>query len=236
MKDILGRALTEHFHRQSPGKLWVHNYLAQEARSIHREQMPLDFYFRDINDMPDLEWVALQQCRGKILDVGAGAGSHALTLQLMSQDVTALDVSPLSAALMEHRGITKVIRQDFFELRSGAFDTLLLLMNGIGLAGSIDGLRTFLAKAKKLLRPGGQLVFDSSDVAYLYPGKTPLKGDPYYGEVFFRYEYKQQLSDWFPWLFIDRKTLTTIVAGEAWHIEVLSDDGKGQYLVKCHPA
>src|SRR5580692_3528023 len=140
MKDILGRALTEHFHRQSPGKLWVHHYLARQSQPRQsppgsgsiKEIMPLDFYFRDINDMPELEWTALQQCRGKILDVGAGAGSHALTLQLMGQDVTALDISPLSVSLMEHRGVARVIRQDFFQLRSGAFDTLLMMMNGIG--------------------------------------------------------------------------------------------------------
>jgi SAM-dependent methyltransferase len=236
MKDILGRALTDYFHRQSPGKLWVHHYIAREGRTVHREQMPLDFYFRDMNSMPELEWIALQQCTGKVLDIGAGAGSHALSLQLMGQDVTALEISPLSTALMEKRGIASVIREDFFQLASGAFDTLILLMNGIGLAGSIDGLRTFLAKAKHLLRPGGQLVFDSSDIAYLYPYGTPPKGNPYYGEVFFRYEYKKSLSDWFPWLFIDRKTLKTLAAREGWLTEVLYDDRQGQYLVKCRPA
>jgi SAM-dependent methyltransferase len=258
MKDILGRALTDYFHRRSPGKLWVHHYIAWQGqpphsppqagsirqaeipgpgkRSVHKEPMPVDFYFRDMDHMPELEWVALQHCRGKILDIGAGAGSHALSLQQMGQDVTALEISPLSAALMEKRGVASVIRQDFFQLASGAFDTLLLLMNGIGLAGNIDGLRTFLTLAKRLLRPGGQLVFDSSDISYLYPEGTPPKEEPYYGEVFFRYEYKKAVSDWFPWLFIDRDTLKSLASREGWLTEVLYDDQQGQYLVKCQPA
>jgi hypothetical protein len=115
---------------------------------------------------------------------------------------------------------------------AGSFDTLLLLMNGIGLAGTVDGLRNFLAKARSLLRPGGQLIFDSSDVAYMYEGKIP-KSPEYYGEILYQYEYRKQQSDWFKWLFIDRKTLGEIAASEGWHTELLFGDEWDQYLVKC---
>jgi SAM-dependent methyltransferase len=194
--------------------------------------MPVNVYFREADDMPELEWVALQQCRGKILDIGAGAGSHALVLQKMGLDITALDVSPTSAAIMKLRGVKKIIRKDFFKLRAGSFDTLLLLMNGIGLAGTIAGLRQFLAHARKLMGPGAQLLFDSSDIAYLYNRKIP-KMDDYYGEVLYQYEYKKQRSDWFKWLFIDKKTLTKIARSEGWSTELLFEDEYDQYLVRC---
>jgi SAM-dependent methyltransferase len=194
--------------------------------------MPVQIYFRDMEAMPELEWMALQQCRGKILDIGAGAGSHALALQQLGQNITALDISPLLATLMENRGVRTVVCGDFFELSTGAYDTLLLLMNGIGLAATLDGLARFLQKAQQLLRPGGQILFDSSDIAYLYKGKRP-KGPGYYGELFYQYEYNRKRSDWFQWLFIDRKTFTQIAAKAGWETEILSEDGHDQYLARC---
>ena len=85
--------------------------------------------------------------------------------------------------------------------------------------------------ARSLLRPGGQLVFDSSDIAYLYKGKVP-KGPDYYGSIFYQYEYKRQQSDWFQWLFIDRKTLAEVAAEERWETKLVFEDGSDQYLVR----
>jgi SAM-dependent methyltransferase len=226
MNDVLGYAMTDYYQGRSTGKLWVHNKYGP------KEEMPVQIYFRDMEAMPELEWMALQQCRGKILDIGAGAGSHALALQQLGQNITALDISPLLAGLMELRGVRTVICGDFFELSAGAYDTLLLLMNGIGLAATLEGLARFLQKAQQLLRPGGQILFDSSDIAYLYKGKLP-KGPGYYGELFYQYEYNRKRSDWFQWLFIDRKTFTQIAAKAGWETEILSEDGHDQYLARC---
>jgi len=223
MKDVLGQALSDQYHKASPGKLWVHNKYGP------KEKMPLQVYFREPDAMPELEWIALQQCRGKILDIGAGAGSHALCLQKMGQDITALDISPKAAEIMRLRGVQKIVCQDFFTLDTGQYDTLLLLMNGIGLAGTLSGLREFLRHARKLLGPGGRLIFDSSDIAYLYEGKPPAMKE-YYGEILYQYEYKKERSDWFKWLFIDKKLVTEILASEGWSTRILMEDEYDQYL------
>ena len=229
MKDVLGTAISDFHNNTSTGKLWVHNKYGP------KEEMPVDVYFRDMDSMPELEWVALHQCRGRILDIGAGAGSHALALQEMELDITALDISPLSAAVMQTRGVRNVINGDFFHLNTETpYDTLLLLMNGIGLSGTLSGLRLFLTKARTLLRPGGQLIFDSSDIAYLYNGKPP-KAPEYYGEILYQYEYRRRRSDWFKWLFIDRKTLTDIATEEGWQIQLIFEDPNDQFLVRCRP-
>lgn len=230
MKDVLGTAINDFQNNLSPGKLWVHNKYGP------KEEMPVHVYFRDMEEMPELEWVALHQCRGRILDIGAGAGSHALALQKMKFDITALDISPLSAAVMKARGVNNVINEDFFRLNTKIkpYDTLLLLMNGIGLSGTLSGLRHFLKKARTLIRPEGQLLFDSSDIAYLYDEKPPTTPD-YYGEVLYQYEYRHQRSDWFKWLFIDRQTLTSIATEEGWQIELLFEDPHDQFLVRCRP-
>jgi len=252
MKDILGQAIADHYYRSSSAKLRVHTRWGQgpEGQPIGSttEIMPVKTYFRDGDDIPELEWIALQHCSGRVLDIGAGAGSHSLLLQRMGLDVTALDISPLNASVIKDRGVKKVLRRDFFSIRpgkapgpsrpstrgDGRYDTLLMLMNGIGLVATLDGLHLFLRKARTLLRPGGALVFDSSDVAYLYHDRPPKKG-LYYGEVFYQYEYRRQRTDWFKWLFIDKQTLRRIAAAEGWKMKLLAVDKFDQYLVELRP-
>ncbi len=85
--------------------------------------------------------------------------------------------------------------------------------------------------AKKLLLPEGQLIFDSSDVSYLFE-EIPKPIDYYFGEVKCRYEYKELVSDWLTWLYIDRFTLEEIAEEEGWTFEILADSNDDQYLVK----
>jgi hypothetical protein len=143
-----------------------------------------------------------------------------------------MELSPKAAEVIKLRGVKKVLQQDIFTYTSSEkFDTLLLLMNGIGLTGSIMRLKQFLEIAKSLLHPGGQLIFDSSNVAYLYEGNIPQDGN-YYGEILYQYEYKKQKTDWFSWLYIDQQTLKTITSGLGWKMEILTEDDCDQYLTK----
>lgn len=223
--DILGRAVSDHYFGHSPGRLWVYDTHGP------RVEMDVSVYFRSLPEMPLLEQIALQECGARVLDIGAGAGSHALALQARGRDVTALDISPLNVSVMKARGIRKAIAADAFDFSKGHYDTLLLLLNGIGLVGDMDGLRRFLRHAKTLLLPGGQLLFDSSDVAYLYEA-SPMPAEHYYGEIRCRYGYKRRKTDWFSWLYIDFSTLRSIAAEEGWKPDLLFEDGNDQYLVR----
>lgn len=136
---------------------------------------------------------------------------------------------------MKLRGVKKIVVNDIRLYQKQQFDTLLLLMNGIGLTGTVSGLKKFLRHAKHLLCPGGQLIFDSSDVAYLYEGNIP-ESKNYYGEIIYRYEYKKQKTEWFNWLYADSKTVTAIAAAEGWKAEILFEDEDDQYLTRLVPA
>ncbi len=149
----------------------------------------------------------------------------------MGLEVHAIDISAKNVAVMKERSILNVQQKDVFTLKDAQYDTLLLLMNGIGLCSNLRGLRRFLQTAKKLLRPHGQLIFDSSDVSYLFE-EIPKPIDYYFGEVKCRYEYKDLVSDWLTWLFIDRLTLEEIAEEEGWTFEILADSNDDQYLVK----
>lgn len=226
-KDIFGQALYDAYKGRQASKLFIHNKYGP------KEEMPLDVYFRTEAEMPDLELLALSHCRGRILDIGAGAGSHALYLQERGADVTAMDVSGLAVQIMQDRGVKLAIEQDIFGYAGEKYDTLLLLMNGIGLCGNIQQLRVFLRHAMQLLCPGGQLLFDSSDIAYLYDGAPPAGN--YYGEVWYQYAYKGQKTDWFQWLYVDADTLIQFAAEEGWAIEILDEDDMDGYLARLMP-
>jgi SAM-dependent methyltransferase len=228
LKDIFGQALFDYFKSEGKHKLWINNTYGP------KEEMPLDVYFRTEDEMPDLELIALNNCRGKVLDIGAGAGSHALLLQDKGLSVTALDISELAVTIMLQRGVKYAAAHDIFSYNQDKFDTLLLMMNGIGLCGTIQQLRMFLQHAKTLLNNGGQLIFDSSDIAYLYEGELP-DSDNYYGELSYQYVYKGQKTDWFKWLYIDQAKLKAVATEEGWAMEVLYQDDMDQYLAKLTP-
>jgi SAM-dependent methyltransferase len=223
MTDPLGQAITDYQQGNRRAKLWIHNTYGP------KEEMPVKAYFRTYPEMPELEHAALQLCKGNILDIGAGAGSHALYLQAAALTVTALEQSPLSCAVMQARGVADIICRDVFSFAGKRYDTLLMLMNGIGLTGSLQGLGRFLQHAYTLLQPGGQLIFDSSDVAYVYDYQLP---DPstYYGEIAYQYQYKNFKSAWFNWLYVDRFTLGSMAAAAGWKHALISEDENGQYL------
>lgn len=224
--DVFGEALKDQFLNPPSDILWVHNSYDEP------EEMPVDIYFRDETEMPELELKALEACRGKILDVGAGVGSHALVLQKRGHDVAGMDISEAAVMIMIQRGLKNAFQGNILKLeKHHKYDTLLFMMNGIGLTGSLQGLKSFLKEAKGFMNPGGQLVFDSSDLLYLYQEIAfPVNG--YYGEVSFRYEYKSIKGSWFKWVYVDQKTLKDLAAESGWSTEILFEDEHDQYLAK----
>jgi len=225
MKDILGSAVFDFLNEELNETLWIENTYGEP------EEMPLEHFFRGREDMPEIELYALKHCRGKVLDVGAAAGAHSLLLQEINIKVHALDVSPLLAKTMKKRGVKQILEKDIYALRDGNYQTLLLLMNGIGICQTISGLEKILIHFKRILAKDGQILFDSSDVAYLYENTAKPK-DKYYGEIEYRYSYKNQKGDWFSWLYIDFETLRNIAINAGFKSELLAQDEQGHYLCR----
>ncbi len=224
MTDVYGNALMDYFKGVFEAPLLLHNNYDVP------EEMPVVVFFRNEYEIPDLEKTALKSCEGKILDIGAGVGSHALMLQQNHFEVTALEVNQTACKIMQERGVKNIIHQNVFQ-HQGKYDTLLLLMNGIGLCQKIKEIPKFLNHAKTLLNPGGQVIFDSSDIAYLYED-MPFEGDNYYGEVVYQYEYKKQSGDKFGWLYIDEQLMKKLAFDSGFNTELLFDDGDDQYLMR----
>lgn len=229
-RDIFGEALNDYQHQ---GTLKSPLLLHSTYGDI--EEMPIEVFYREEEDFPEMEFIALSLCDGKVLDVGAGVGSHVLYLQEKEFDVTALEISALACNIMQERGVQKIIQKDFFKLKEVKFDTLLFLMNGSGLAQTLDGFRSLLRHASTLLTDRGQLLFDSSDISYLYEEYRIPRPDYYFGEIGYQYEYNGVKGEPFKWLYIDQKTLIKIAHEEKWVVQVLFEDDNDQYLVRMEP-
>lgn len=164
----MGRAIAE-YHKTGTGvRLRVFSPMFEE------DEIPLKTLFRTFGEMPEIERTALGLAKGRTLDVGAASGCHSLVLQQHGIDVTAIDISPLSVETMKQRGVKKVLEQDFFALE-GSYDTILMLMNGIGIVGTLERLPEFFRHLDKILAPGGQLLCDSSDLCFCLKTKVCQK-------------------------------------------------------------
>ena len=202
------------------------------------DDIPVSYFFRTYDEMPELEKMALSLCSGKILDIGAGSGSHSLYLQDKDEDVTALDIKQGFVDVMEKRGLKKVICSDIFDFRGQKFDTLLMLMNGIGFTRNFNGLTTFLEMAKKLLKPGGQIILDSSDLLYLYEeedGSYAINlNEEYYGEVVYQVEYMNIKGLPFDWLYVDFDNLSLYAEQAGFSCEKIFEDDHYNYLARLY--
>lgn len=205
------------------------------------DEIPVGHLFRTPDELPPLEAEALRLCRGHVLDIGAGAGCHSLALEARGLHVTAIDLSPLSVEVMRSRGVHDARQADFFDPSlEGRFDTLLLLMNGAGIAGCTDRLPQFFARIGALLAPGGQVLLDSSDLRYVFEDEdgqfVPAPGDGYYGEVEFRMVYRHVRGPLFRWLYIDFDTLAHHAALNGFTATRLLNGTHYDYLARLAPA
>ncbi len=226
IKDIQGKALWDYFkNRNNKEPLILHNDYGEP------EKMPKEVFFLEYNELNDLDLYALSMCRGKIVDVGAGAGRHVLPLQ-KTNEVSALEISPLCNKIMAERGVNSIIEEDIFNFKpKGRYDTILMLMNGIGLAGSLEGVKELLKKFKDILSDNGQVLFDSSDISYLYRD-TFFPKDRYFGEVTYQYEYNKEKDEKFGWIYIDKKTISKIASQLGYHCQVIYSSNNDQYLAR----
>lgn len=230
-EDPMGAAIRDYFRQGKSAQLKVLSSLFDD------DEMPVAHLFRSYHEMPPLEQRALNEARGKVLDVGAGAGCHALALQERGFDVTAVDISPLSCETMKERGVANVECVNIFNQRfQERFDTLLLLMNGTGIAGKLSRLPQLLSRLKQLMNPSAQILIDSSDLRYVYEDENgvldvDLDG-AYYGEVDYQMTYRNIIGKSFDWLYADSVVLAECCRQCGLKCEILAHGNHYDYLAR----
>lgn len=227
----MGRAILDFQRQRRAEKLRVCSSMFEE------DEMPVKHLFRTGSEMPEIERMALAMARGKVLDVGAGAGCHALSLQEKGFCVRAIDISPLACEAMQERGIMDTECIDLFDTAfTGQYDTILMLMNGTGIAGKVERLPLLFEKLKALLATGGQILIDSTDLRYIYEddnGNFDIDPEnPYYGEVDYKMIYKDIEGETFDWLYVDYPLLAMVAQTCGLNAELVMEGEYYDYLAK----
>jgi ubiquinone/menaquinone biosynthesis C-methylase UbiE len=232
MKDLFGKAIFDFYTNNSPEDIITETSISEE------DEMSIEYLFRSYNEMPLIEQKALQLAKGKTLDVGCGAGSHALSLQNeRNLDVTAIDISEKAIETCLLRGIKNAKVENILDFEGEKFDTILLLMNGTGIFGKLKDCNKYLGKLKSLLNPDGQILIDSSDIIYMFDededgGKWIPSENDYYGELVFNLSYKNEKEEAFNWLYLDYNTLQNAAIANGLNCELILEGEHYDYLAK----
>ena len=229
-KDPLGAMMLAYLHGDRDA------FVEVDSTTLEMSTMRGEVMFREYEQMELLEQKALELCRGEILDAGAGSGCHSLYLQSRGKEVEALDISPGCVEVMRQRQVRNVLHRNLFSLQGKRYTTILMLMNGLGISGTLGGLNRLLRHVKTLLAEGGQLIADSTDLTPLFAGvKQYLQLDHYFGETEFVMKYGEIVSDPFPWLYVDFETLRMFAEHNGLSCEqLLTVEGGDRYLVRMY--
>ena len=227
-----GMALLDYFNGDKEARVTMHR-----DDGAHYE-LPVSIFFQEEPQFSTIEQKALALCRGKILDVGAGTGKHSLVLLKKGFTVDSVDISPEAVEIMTKRGIKHARCSNIFDFREGRYDTILMLLHGVGMVETLDGFRRFLNHAENLLNPKGIILFDTLDVRVTEdPGNLAYqeknkKQNRYIGEIHLQFEYKGEMGSPHSWLHLDPDTLEDEVSKQGWQKEIIHREPWGDYLAK----
>lgn len=223
--DPLGQALLDYTNNtlHSPE-------LMVTADVLEDDVIPVAHFFRTFATMPTIEQIAINHCIGSILDIGAAAGCHSLALQQRHHQVLAVEQSPGAIQVLQHHNIP-CVQQDFYdfalEKRRKRFDTLLCLMNGLGLAQSLHNLPLFFATLAKLSHDNSQILIDSSDFAEDASDFAHINYQMHYAST------QGKISSApFPWLFLPFSCLNTAALEAGFKAKLLHQEFDGSYLAQ----
>jgi len=230
MSDILGNALLDYYNGNYSEDIITESTISEE------DELPSSYLFRSYDEMPVIEQKALALCKGKTLDIGCGSGSHSLYLQNEKKlTIDAIDISKGASEVTKLRGVHNTFQKNLFEVKK-TYDTLLLLMNGIGICGKLERINLFLQHLKGLLNKNGQILLDSSDISYMFEqdeeGGFWVNPDEYYGEVEFTMSYKGEKSETFDWLYLDFNTLQNACHANGLACELIQEGEHFDFLAK----
>lgn len=229
--DPIGAAIWDFHEKKHDENIIVSSDLLDD------DVLNVEHLFRKYENFPSIEKAAMQRCEGRILDIGAAAGPHASYLYEQGFDVSTIEIS--EGANRHLRTILPECTHHFgsvMDLKDETYDTLLILMNGAGMIGSLHQVTPFFKHLSTLLSPNGKILCDSTDVRYLYVdddgGMWVDLNARYYGEFSFKMKYKEHETDWFDWVYIDLDNLEMCANEAGFNLEVIERTDEYSYLVE----
>jgi SAM-dependent methyltransferase len=195
-------------------------------------------YFSEYEDWTLDEKKAMRYARGRVLDIGSGAGRHSLYLQGKGLEVLGIDNSPLAIEVCKQRGLrnAKVVPVSQISSELGAFDTVLMLGNNFGLFGSFEGAKRLLKKLNRITSEKGRIIAQSNDV---YKTENPVHLDYHKlnrkrgrmpGQIRLRIRYQQYATPWFDYLLVSKDEMENILDGTGWKVNRYIESSGPTYI------
>lgn len=233
-QDAYGKQLLAQYNTQIP-----------TAEIIERDDNYIEYgsnfglYFSEYEGWGDIEKQVIKRAKGKILDVGCGAGRHALYLQEKGFEVTGIDNSPGAIKVCKLRGLKKAFvrpidKTDKF--KPASFDTILMMGNNFGLFGSRENAKNILKKFALVTSPEAKIIAGT-----LNPYQTEYKYHLDYlksnkrrgrmaGQIRMRIRFEKAVGEWFDYLFVSPEEMQDILSDTDWQIEEFIESGESHYF------
>jgi SAM-dependent methyltransferase len=224
----------------------MYDYLKGKAASeiVERDDGFIDasnapaVYFSEYEDWSPHVKKAMRYARGKVLDIGCGAGRHSLYLQKKGLDVLGMDASPLAVKVCKLRGLKKARLMPVTQIspKLGRFDTLLMLGNNFGLFESFDQARRLLATFHKITFDRARIIAETLDPykndepAHSEYHKLNRKKGRMPGQVRLRVRYKKYATPWFDYLFVSKEEMQGILKETEWRVARFIDSDGPCYI------
>ena len=195
-------------------------------------------YFSEFKEWPSFDKKAMRYARGRVLDIGCGAGRHALYLQGKGLDVTGMDNSTLAIEVCKLRGLKKTALLSINQISSklGVFDTVMMMGNNFGLFGSYDGAKRLLGKLSRITSKKGRIIAESLDVYktdhpdHLEYQQWNRERGRMSGQIRFRIRYRKFVTPWFDYLMVSKEEMESILEDTDWQVMRYIDSDSPMYV------
>jgi SAM-dependent methyltransferase len=196
-------------------------------------------YFAPVRRWPSPERRALRLARGRVLDVGVGAGRVALELQRRGHDVVGIDVSPLAVEVSRRRGVrdARVLPFERIDESLGLFDTVVMFGNNFGLFGGPSRARTLMRRLLRLTSDRARILgmsvdpYGTDDPYHLAYHERNRSRGRMAGELRLRVRHGPYCSPWFDYLIASREEMARLAESGGWRLtRTLDDPGSGLYV------
>jgi SAM-dependent methyltransferase len=233
MEDVYGQEVWSYFNGKNSFEI------------VEREDGYFDVsggaptYFSEYKDWPEHYKSAIEFAKGRVLDIGCGAGRHSLYLQIKGLNVTGIDNSPLAIKVCRLRGLKKTKVMSIAEIsrfKPCSFDTILMLGNNFGLFSSFSNARLLLNKLYKITSLNAMIIAESNDPYktenkfHLQYQKSNRKRGRMAGQMRIRIRYMKYVGKWFDYLIVSREEMKEILKGTGWKVKKFIDSSSSPYV------
>ncbi|MFW9915130.1 MAG: class I SAM-dependent methyltransferase [Candidatus Thorarchaeota archaeon] len=238
-EDAFGHSMYDYFLKQEGT-----GEIVERDDSFVNVSGGAEVYFSEYNEWPELEKRALRYVRGRVLDIGCGAGRHSLFLQEKGYETVGIDSSPLAIEVCRQRGVKNVQLVSITDLSSdlGIFDTILMLGNNFSLLGTPSTAKELLGKFHTLTSEQGRIIAQTRDpyqtdmAEHLEYHEANKKKGNLPGEATIRIRYKKYATSWFKFMLVSQTEMVAILEATNWHVTEFIDGEKGYFVAiieKC---